>query len=353
MHYFDGQRHVTEISTWHSPSDTRLRRRLMRRIMQELLRRGRKRKASIVDLSTIVRRIEMLLYVQSRSESEYSNPMTLRDRMIGVSILHLQPPSPALQTTPVVASTSNRRTVPAPEFQLHPRCPPFVLSLVCQFLSGAQVYSLRVLHSTARDTMQHHVHQLRATFSQIQTISKQNIQWPRLERFELVAPVRRNYKYRVQDELGIQQFVQYIETKAMPYLRELKLNASFYNSKQINAFEYLCHALKDQTCPHLQVLSVSDCGLGDEGARNLAKMLLPHLSRLERIDFAQNYIGQRGLIHLLGGLHHSAVHHVNLSLNPLTNEAIPLITSTIAKLRHRLTFNLSSTYISSKACTTF
>ena len=208
MHYFTSQgQRITQVTMWHSPEDYTLRKRMMRRIMKQLIQERRGRKMSNPKaLVSVVRKLEMILYVQSRSRDEYCNASTLRHRMFGASIMHLQrtfsnpneDQRPMLVLDPATPHANEA-------FRLHPTCPAVLLSRICSFLPGTTVLRMKGLNRAAREDMHTHVASLVLSCSQLDALLTQPpVRWTQLTSFKLENRVeRKNFTYIASDEMRI------------------------------------------------------------------------------------------------------------------------------------------------------
>ncbi|KDO34676.1 hypothetical protein SPRG_00739 [Saprolegnia parasitica CBS 223.65] len=252
-------------------------------------------------LPSLVRRLELALYLRAASLDEYLNEHSVQRRVQSLIVaLHHQailqfaasPNAPIAFHISATKRPRNDDDGDDDEAVMHrakaPRSAPRstflldnhedVLRNVFSFLDGRTIFAcMRINRYTA-------------TFLPSCVLY---LHVPRLDVFNATSTEPPPSSSQAS-ELVVLQLARAMAQSELPNLRRLSLHATFVNTQARNGTAALCAALPQ--CPLLEELVLGGNALGDTGAKDVANCLLrQHCPRLRLLDLRRNYIGEGGM----------------------------------------------------------
>lgn len=346
------------VMTWQSDVDLPTRRVMMQRLMlimhnkQALtLERPVSQESWLAKLPSIVRRVELALYIRAASVEEYLNVSTLK-RRVQFLILTLHHQSAVarfaakrkrcgsedttqhpmrlqriLHFDPVVTRTTIvdvERHSAGSDFILDQQ--PDLIRHIFGFLDGKEVVRCYPLNRFAARFLPVCVRNLSLSLETLRDILASELKMKTFGGLEELKVVNRNcnpnesrYCSKLpfyapnHGEVIVRDLAAALRYGSHSKLRKLVLSSTFINTAHTNGAGALLEALADGACPALEVLAIGGIGLGDTGASSLSKALLSnHFRRLQQLDVRGNYIGERGFESIASAI--EAGHVPNLSL---------------------------------------
>uniref|UniRef100_A0A0G4HH34 Uncharacterized protein n=1 Tax=Chromera velia CCMP2878 TaxID=1169474 RepID=A0A0G4HH34_9ALVE len=117
---------------------------------------------------------------------------------------------------------------------------------------------------------------------------------------------------------------------ACPSLRTLDLSVNAHIAD--TGVQSLCRALRSEGGPRVEVLTLNNCSVGNEGARHLATLLTEPECPLRELDLAFNMIEDPGAKVLASALEvNSVLVELNVSVNLFSRTGISLLMQALAR----------------------
>ncbi|RHY30445.1 hypothetical protein DYB32_006153 [Aphanomyces invadans] len=271
-------------------------------------------------LPSLVRRLELALYLRAASLEEYLNEKSLQRRVQHLivslhhqSVLHFSAQEvtfrmPSLKRRAATASAeetsvevSAKKPRKSTDPPLHPECVLFlgnqehVLGHVFSFLDGIDVVRCMSLNRFAASFLPRNVRYLSLSWHQLAAVlGQQRLQrFQQLERLAVAPPLPLFHPTStpptLSNELVVVQLAAALPSRA---LKQLILSNVYIHTDDVNATSALCSALL--SCTSLTHLSLAGNAIGDSGMAAVTAML-PSLPALVHLDLRRNYIGESGM----------------------------------------------------------
>ena len=268
-------------------------------------------------LPSLVRRLELALYLRAASLDEYLNEHSVQRRVQSLIIaLHHQAilqfaPRPNAPIAFHISATKRPRNDDDDDDAVMPRAKAprsvpkttflldnheDVLRNVFSFLDGRTIFACMRINRYAATFLPSCVLYLHVPVHHLDALlrSRQLQHCTRLERLDVFNATSTEPPSSQSSELVVLQLARAIAQNELPNLRRLSLHATFVNTQGRNGTAALCAALPQ--CPLLEELVLGGNALGDTGAKDVANCLLrQHCPRLRLLDLRRNYIGEGGL----------------------------------------------------------
>ncbi|OQR82994.1 hypothetical protein ACHHYP_15225 [Achlya hypogyna] len=349
--------------SWQSNVDIPMRRMMIQKLLwmfqhQQAFQQAMPPGAVDARLPSLVRRLELALYLRAASLDEYLNEHSVQRRVQSLIIaLHHQAvlqfvPRPdeeiAFHMAPAVKryrsdDVDNNENAPAAKTLR--RCPPTsflinshedVLRKIFSYLDGRTVFGCMGINRFAAHFLPSCVLYLHLPVHHLDTLlrSAQLARCTELQCLDVFNPSTSTPGDQAlqSSEAVVVRLARRLQEKALPKLRRLSLHATFVNTQALNATAALCAALSQ--CPLLEELVLGGNALGDSGAKEIANSLLRlHCPRLRLLDLRRNYIGEGGIKDLavaLGAIPHQHLRWLLLGSNIAGDAAIAALASALA-----------------------
>ncbi|RHY51762.1 hypothetical protein DYB38_000973 [Aphanomyces astaci] len=268
----------------------------------------------IVDarLPSLVRRLELALYLRAASLDEYLNEQSLHRRVQHLivslhhqTVLHFRAQEGLLKR-PRPSDDDDllpHTTMPAKKHHSHRLLPQgilflnnqeHVLGVVFSFLDGLDVVRCMGLNRFAASVLPLHVRYLDLSWVQFTLAVQRCLQrFQKLERLAISPPRPSTTLRTTINECLVEQLAVVLPT--LKNLQQLTLANVYIHTDDVNATSALCRAL--HSCVSLTHLNLSGNAIGDCGMSSVAA-LLPSLPSLVYLDLRRNYIGEGGMLAL-------------------------------------------------------
>ncbi|OQS07516.1 hypothetical protein THRCLA_00473 [Thraustotheca clavata] len=270
-------------------------------------------------LPSLVRRLELALYLRAASLDEYLNEYSIQRRVQSLIIalhhqrvLQFSMPCHSLGQAITFQMMRGSKRMKLDNMDCYPLAKHVpqpattmatllfnnredILRNVFSFLNGTEVLLCMAINRFAAHFLPSCVQHLSLSMHHLNVLLKgqrlsqcTELRWLRVQTFALSGLRRKN------NEEIIVHLAQVIQTGGLKKLRCLRLPGAFINTQSINACATLCNALSH--CPWLEELVLDGNVLGDSGAKDVANLLLrQNCPKLRLLDLRRNYIGEAGI----------------------------------------------------------
>ncbi|KAH9115252.1 hypothetical protein AeMF1_010690 [Aphanomyces euteiches] len=301
---------MTSSSGWQSNQDLPTRRMMIHKLLW-VFQRKRHAISSLLDASietrlpSLVRRLELALYLRAASLNEYLYEASLSRRVqhLIVSLQQGKAPSlaePATQQMLSKRATVSRPNTPPRKKSKHSSIEPAtsvlfldnqeaIIDQVFAYLDGTEIVQCMTINRFAAAFLPTTVRYLDVSWSQLTHLvaSRDLARFRRLERLQVIGSTSITSTN--------QMVARHLAAFLPPTLERLTLSNTYIHTEEVNATAVLCHVLATR-CRRLTHLSLAGNALGDAGMACVASLLVKsHVPALVYLDIRRNYIGEGGV----------------------------------------------------------